>query len=77
MANFKDIIGQQQIKNHLQSAIKQNTISHAYILCGEKGSGKRTVSDAIAQTIQCENRADGIDACEICKSCIQAKSHNQ
>lgn len=76
MANFKDIIGQQQIKNHLQSAIKQNTISHAYILCGEKGSGKRTVSDAIAQTIQCENRADGIDACEICKSCMQAKSHN-
>lgn len=76
MANFKDIIGQQQIKNHLQSAIKQNTISHAYILCGEKGSGKRTVSDAIAQTIQCENRTDGIDSCEICKSCMQAKSHN-
>lgn len=76
MANFKDIIGQQQIKNHLQSAIKQNAISHAYILCGEKGSGKRTVSDAIAQTIQCENRAGGIDACEICKSCMQAKSHN-
>ncbi len=76
MANFKDIIGQQQVKNHLQSAIKQNNISHAYILCGEKGSGKRTVSDAIAQTIQCENRNDGIDACEICKSCMQAKSHN-
>ncbi len=76
MANFKDIIGQQQIKNHLQIAIKQNTISHAYILCGEKGSGKRTVSDAIAQTIQCENRAGGIDSCEICKSCMQAKSHN-
>lgn len=76
MANFRDIIGQQQVKNHLQTAIKQNNISHAYILCGETGSGKRTVSDAISQTIQCENRIDGIDACENCKSCIQAKSHN-
>ena len=51
MANFRDIIGQQQVKNHLQTAIKQNNISHAYILCGETGSGKRTVSDAISQTI--------------------------
>ncbi len=76
MANFKDIIGQQQVKNHLQSAIKQNNISHAYIIYGEKGSGKRTLSDAIAQTIQCENRNDNMDACEICKSCMQAKSHN-
>ena len=62
MANFKDIIGQQQVKNHLQSAIKQNNISHAYIIYGEKGSGKRTLSDAIAQTIQCENRNDNMDA---------------
>jgi len=76
MANFRDIIGQQKVKNHLQNAIKQNNISHAYILSGETGSGKRTVSDAIAQTIQCENRIDGMDACEICKPCMQAKSHN-
>ncbi len=76
MANFRDIIGQQQVKNHLQNAIKQNNISHAYIICGEAGTGKRTVSDAVAQTIQCENRIDGIDSCEICKSCMQAKSHN-
>lgn len=76
MANFKDIIGQQQIKNHLQTAIKQNNISHAYIINGETGSGKKTLTEAIAQTIQCENRIDGIDSCENCKSCIQAKSHN-
>lgn len=76
MANFKDIIGQQQIKNHLQTTIKQNNISHAYIINGETGSGKKTLTEAIAQTIQCENRINGIDSCENCKSCIQAKSHN-
>ncbi len=76
MANFRDIIGQQQVKTHLQNAIKQNNISHAYIICGEAGTGKRTVSDATAQTIQCQNRIDGMDSCEICKSCMQAKSHN-
>lgn len=76
MANFRNIIGQQQIKNHLQNAIKQNNISHAYIFCGEKGSGKRTLAEAVAQTLQCTNRINGTDACEICKSCKQAKSHN-
>ena len=76
MANFRQIIGQQQIKDQLQNAIKRNNISHAYIIYGETGSGKRTLSDAISQTLQCEDKIDGIDACENCKSCIQAKSYN-
>ncbi len=79
MAKFEDIIGQQQIKSHLQSAIRRDDISHAYIISGESGSGKKALTEAFVQTIQCENRVDGIggiDACGRCKSCIQSKSHS-
>ena len=40
MAKFKDIIGQEQIKGHLQSAITMDKVSHAYILHGELGAYK-------------------------------------
>ncbi len=40
MATFHDIIGQEQIKEHLQNAISAKKISHAYIINGEKSSGK-------------------------------------
>ncbi len=76
MAYFKDIIGQEQIKKHLQKAINQNSISHAYIFCGESGSGRRTLADVFAKAIQCENKTVDIDACGKCKSCIQAESYN-
>lgn len=41
MANFNDIIGQENIKKHLQTAIKLGNLSHAYIINGEDGSGRQ------------------------------------
>jgi DNA polymerase-3 subunit delta' len=75
MANFKDIIGQKQVKKHFQTAIQTGKISHAYIINGETGSGRHMLADAFAKTLLCENRSDN-NACDICKSCLQAESHN-
>ena len=36
MAEFKDIIGQEKIKEHLMNAIEQDKVSHAYIIEGER-----------------------------------------
>lgn len=58
MANFNDIIGQENIKKHLQTAIKLGNLSHAYIINGEDGSGRQTLASALAKTLQCENRTD-------------------
>lgn len=44
MANFSDIIGHEDIVKHFKSSIELGKISHAYILNGEKGSGKRTLT---------------------------------
>lgn len=74
MARFSEIVGQGQIKEHLQNAIQAQKISHAYILSGEKASGKEFVARAFAQTLQCER--GGMDACCECHSCKQAESRN-
>lgn len=74
MAEFKDIVGHEQIILHMQNAIRQKKISHAYLLCGESGSGKRLVAEAFAKAVLCEE--GGIEACGKCKSCKQAESGN-
>ena len=76
MANFKDIICQESIKKHLQTAIKTGNLSHAYIINGEYGSGRQTIASALAKTIQCQSKTDDTDACGVCTSCKQAESHN-
>lgn len=72
---FQDIIGQEALKEHLQTAIKTEKISHAYIIGGEKESGKMMLAEAFAATLLCE--AKGADACGECHSCKQAINHNQ
>ena len=54
MAGFAEIIGHEQIIEHLQNAIKMDKISHAYILNGPDKSGKKMLAEAFAQTLQCE-----------------------
>jgi DNA polymerase-3 subunit delta' len=75
MATFRDVVGQDQIKSHLKTAIKMKKVSHAYIISGERASGKEFISGIFAQTLQCEK--GGEEPCGECHSCKQAmtKSH--
>lgn len=75
MAKFSDIIGQEQLKEHLQNAIAMNKVSHAYLINGERSSGKEFVAKVFATALQCEK--GGTEPCGECHSCIQAKSGNQ
>ena len=74
MRQFRDVIGQQQIKESLQGALSSRRISHAYILHGEKGSGKEYIANIFAAALQCEEK--GIEPCGKCISCKQAESKN-
>ncbi|MBR4084991.1 MAG: DNA polymerase III subunit [Lachnospiraceae bacterium] len=75
MAGFQDIIGQEQIKEHLQNALATGKISHAYIINGEKSSGKEFIAKIFAMALQCEQ--EGIEPCNKCRSCKQTLSKNQ
>lgn len=75
MAGFKEIIGHEQIIEHFQNAIKQDKVSHAYILNGQGSSGKMMLAEAFAMALQCEKK--GTEGCMECHFCKQAISHNQ
>ena len=49
MARFSDIIEQDHIKEHMQNAIKTGKISHAYIISGDAGSGKKMIANTFAK----------------------------
>lgn len=75
MATFKDIVGQEQIKEHLQGAMKTGKVSHAYIINGERFSGKEFIARIFAMALQCE--VEGTEPCQVCHSCKQALTDNQ
>lgn len=75
MSRFADIVGQEQIKEHLQNAITTGKVSHAYIINGERSSGKEFVARTFGMALQCENR-QGTEPCQECHSCKQALSFN-
>ena len=75
MANYSDIIGHEDIVRHFKSSIELGKVSHAYILHGEKGVGKKTLANVVAKSLQCES--GNPDPCGECKSCLQVESNNQ
>ena len=74
MPGFNDIIGQDQIKEYFQRAIRQHNISHAYILTGEPGMGRKTMANAFAMTLLCESGEER--PCSTCHSCRQFLTGN-
>lgn len=74
MQDFGQIIGHESIVQHLQNAIASHKVSHAYILHGEEGMGKKMLAGIFAKTLQCDE--GGIRSCNRCKSCIQYDSGN-
>lgn len=55
MRKFSDIIGQKAIIEHLHNALRTGSVSHAYIISGDAGSGRRTIASIFAAALQCED----------------------
>ena len=65
---FRDIVGQNEIKKYLLRSVQENRISHAQLFLGPEGSGSLPLALAYAQYISCQSRqAD--DSCGECASC--------
>lgn len=67
---FKDIIGQNEVKEHLVSSAGKGFIPHAQLFCGPEGVGKFPLALAYAQYLNCENPTVG-DSCGKCPSCVK------
>ena len=65
---FNDIIGQEEVKQHLIRLLKENKLPHAIMFCGPKGAGKLPLALAYAQMLLCQNPNEE-GACGTCSDC--------
>ena len=67
-ATFDDVYGQEHITSILQSEVSGGKISHAYLFCGPRGTGKTTCAKIIAKAVNCEDPKNG-NPCGVCAAC--------
>lgn len=65
---FADVMGQDHITSVLKSEVSSGKISHAYIFCGPRGTGKTTCAKIISRAVNCEHPIDG-NPCGVCAAC--------
>jgi DNA polymerase-3 subunit delta' len=65
---FKNIIGQEAIKQRLINSVNENRVSHAQLFLGPEGSGSLALAVAYAQYLSCEDKQPD-DSCGVCSSC--------
>ena len=69
MPGFRDIVGQTHIRGILQRTVRDNSVSHAYMLAGEEQAGKTFVARVFAQALVCEHKGADGEPCGDCPSC--------
>lgn len=65
---FDDVAGQEHITQTLRNEIKNNTLAHAYLFCGTRGTGKTSTAKILARAVNCEHPIDG-NPCNECSTC--------
>ena len=70
---FADVVGQKHILQTIQNAISTDKISHAYMFCGPRGTGKTTMARLLAKACICQNAKDkkrpSLEFCGQCEDC--------
>lgn len=69
--NFANLVGQDHIRQTLLHEIQKNTLAHAYLFAGPRGTGKTSTARLIAKALNCEKKTpegEPCDECDLCKS---------
>ncbi len=73
--NFDDVVGQDYIIKTLKNQIKLNRLTHAYLFCGPRGTGKTSTAKIFAKAVNCTHSQDG-NPCEMCAECVALSENN-
>jgi len=71
---FDEVVGQDVIVKTLKNSIKNNLVSHAYLLAGPRGTGKTSIAKIFAKVLNCYDPVD-FEPCNKCISCEQANNN--
>ncbi|MBQ8475158.1 MAG: DNA polymerase III subunit gamma/tau [Clostridia bacterium] len=66
---FEDVCGQSHITDVLRFEAERDRVSHAYLFCGSRGTGKTTCAKILAKAVNCEALQNGSPCCK-CRSCL-------
>ncbi len=70
---FKEVIGQDHITTILKNQVREGKLSHAYLFCGSRGTGKTTSAKILSRAVNCLDPKDG-EPCGVCAACRLVKA---
>lgn len=73
--NFDEVIGQDYVIKTLKNQIKTNRLTHAYLFCGPRGTGKTSTAKIFAKAVNCTHSTDG-NPCGLCAECVALSEPN-
>lgn len=73
--NFDEVVGQDFIVKTLKNQIKTDRLTHAYLFCGPRGTGKTSTAKIFARAVNCTHSTDG-NPCGLCAECVALQEQN-
>lgn len=70
---FTEVVGQQHVVRTLVNALNKQRLSHAYLFCGPRGTGKTSIAKILAKAVNCLDSVEG-NPCGQCPLCLEIES---